>query len=289
MGNVVSTFVYATGVNVPDFMVRGGVTYRILRDQLGSVRLVVDVATGTVAQRMEHDEWGRVLVDSAPGFQPFGYAGGLWDLDTGLVHFGAREYDPETGRWTSKDPIGFGGGDANLYGYVLGDPVNGFDPVGLGEAEAQALACEQLAQADGDPDEAVRRADQQRLRDPDSQDLADASHYLFAYSSVRRYGQGFDVGWNGPVGVRGIGAVDPLANDSSWRYPAAGLWHIRNIGYELAKISPLYAPLIFLAAPNTSWATGAQALLGHRGINDALWHPGGRQLPSRCARYCGGT
>ncbi|MCC7538972.1 MAG: RHS repeat-associated core domain-containing protein, partial [Deltaproteobacteria bacterium] len=131
MGNVVSTFVYATGLNVPDTMVRGGVTYRILRDHLGSVRLVVDVATATVAQRMEHDEWGRVLVDSAPGFQPFGYAGGFWDPDTGLVHFGAREYDPEIARWTSKDPIGFGGGDANFYGYVLGDPVNGIDPGGL--------------------------------------------------------------------------------------------------------------------------------------------------------------
>ncbi|MCC7537181.1 MAG: hypothetical protein IT379_13245 [Deltaproteobacteria bacterium] len=139
LGNVVSTFVYATGLNVPDTMVRGGVTYRILRDHLGSVRLVVDVATGTVAQRMEHDEWGRVLVDTAPGFQPFGYAGGLWDADTGLVHFGAREYDPEIGRWTSKDPIGFGGGDANLYGYVVGDPLNRVDPSGEIVAPVVAL------------------------------------------------------------------------------------------------------------------------------------------------------
>lgn len=41
-----------------------------------------------------------------------------------------RNYDPETGRWTSKDPILFDGGDVNLYGYVLGDPVNGVDPEG---------------------------------------------------------------------------------------------------------------------------------------------------------------
>ena len=47
------------------------------------------------------------------------------------MHFGAREYDPETGRWTTKDPIGFGGGDLNLYAYVSGDPVNGIDPLGL--------------------------------------------------------------------------------------------------------------------------------------------------------------
>jgi len=48
----------------------------------------------------------------------------LYDRDTNLVRFGARDYDPETGRWTAKDPIKFDGGDSNLYGYVLGDPVN---------------------------------------------------------------------------------------------------------------------------------------------------------------------
>ena len=45
-----------------------------------------------------------------------------------LVHFGARDYDAETGRWTAKDPILFAGGDTNLYGYVLNDPVNRMDP-----------------------------------------------------------------------------------------------------------------------------------------------------------------
>jgi RHS repeat-associated protein len=49
----------------------------------------------------------------------------------GFVRFGARDYDAETGRWTAKDPIGFNGGDTNLYGYVQGDPVNYFDHLGL--------------------------------------------------------------------------------------------------------------------------------------------------------------
>ena len=48
-----------------------------------------------------------------------------------MVRFGARDYDPVTARWTSKDPIRFAGGDANLYGYVLGDPLNKIDPEGL--------------------------------------------------------------------------------------------------------------------------------------------------------------
>jgi len=130
-GNVVSRFVYAGKANVPDYLVKGGVTYRILGDQLGSVRLVVDSATGQIAQRIDYDEWGNVLSDSNPGFQPFGYAGGLYDRDTGLVRFGARDYDPRVGRWTVKDPIGFGGGDTGLYAYVNGNPLRWTDPLGL--------------------------------------------------------------------------------------------------------------------------------------------------------------
>jgi YD repeat-containing protein len=88
-GNVVSRFVYGTRPNVPDTMIKGGVTYRILADHLGSPRLVVDTGTGAVVQRMEFDEFGRVLGDTNPGWQPFGFAGGLYDRDTGLVRFGA--------------------------------------------------------------------------------------------------------------------------------------------------------------------------------------------------------
>src|SRR3989338_8938658 len=77
-GNVISRFVYAGKANVPDYMVKGGVTYRIVSDQLGSVRLVINSATGQIAQRIDYDEWGNVLSDSNPGFQPFGFAGGLY-------------------------------------------------------------------------------------------------------------------------------------------------------------------------------------------------------------------
>jgi RHS repeat-associated protein len=133
-GAVVARFVYGERVNVPELMVKGGVTYRLLTDALGSVRLVVDVATGTVAQRMDYDEFGRVVLDTSPGFTPFGFAGGLYDPDTGLVRFGARDYDPEVGRWTAKDPLLFDGGDTNLYGYALGDPVNRTDPTGRNAA-----------------------------------------------------------------------------------------------------------------------------------------------------------
>jgi RHS repeat-associated protein len=129
-GAVVSRFVYGTGVNVPDYMVRGGATYRLVTDHLGSVRLLVDATTGAVAQQLDYDPFGRVVLDTNPGFQPFGFAGGLYDPLTGLVRFGARDYDAETGRWSAKDPFGFHATDSNLYVYAFGDPADMADPDG---------------------------------------------------------------------------------------------------------------------------------------------------------------
>lgn len=129
-GNLVARFVYATGVNVPDYMVKGGVTYRLVKDHLGSPRYVVNVADGTVIQQMDYDEFGNVLLDTNPGFQPFGFAGGLYDRDTGLVRFGARDYEAGVGRWTGKDPIGLVS-DFNLYSYAYANPVAYSDLTGL--------------------------------------------------------------------------------------------------------------------------------------------------------------
>jgi RHS repeat-associated protein len=125
-GAVTKTFEYATNGNVPDWMQANGTVYRIVTDHLGSVRLVVDV-NGTVAQRIDYDAYGRVLTNTNPGFQPFGYAGGLLDDVTGLTRFGARDYDPNAGRWTTKDPIGFLGGSTSIYAYVDGDPISSLD------------------------------------------------------------------------------------------------------------------------------------------------------------------
>ncbi|MCK5524937.1 MAG: hypothetical protein KAI83_17560, partial [Thiomargarita sp.] len=130
IGDVVTRFVYGSKANVPDYMLKGEKIYRILSDHLGSPRLVVDISDGTVVQRMDYDVFGNVTDDTNQGFQPFGFAGGLYDHETGLVRFGARDYDPEIGRWTTKDPILFDGGDTNLYGYVVNDPVNLIDPQG---------------------------------------------------------------------------------------------------------------------------------------------------------------
>ena len=127
---VVSRFVYGLKSNVPAYMLNGGNTYRIITDHVGSVRLAVGVETGEIVQRMDYDAFGNVINDTNPGFQPFGFAGGLYDIDTGFVRFGTRDYNPATGRWTCKDLIGFEGRSSNLYSYSQNDPVNFSDPTG---------------------------------------------------------------------------------------------------------------------------------------------------------------
>jgi RHS repeat-associated protein len=130
-GAIVSQFAYVDDKShSPDFMVKGGQVYRFVKDQLGSPRVVVNALTGAIAQTLEYDEFGNVIADSASGFQPFGFAGGLYDHNTGLVRFGARDYDAVTGRWTAKDPIGWEGRDTNLFLYAHADSVNQIDPSG---------------------------------------------------------------------------------------------------------------------------------------------------------------
>ncbi len=129
-GNLVSQFVYGPRSNVPSLVIKNGVTYRIIADHVRSVRLVVRTTDGVVMQRLDYDEFGRILGNSSPGFQPFRFAGGLVDDHTGFVHFGLRDYDPTIGRWTAKDAAQFRAGRVNLYAYARLDPVNRLDPVG---------------------------------------------------------------------------------------------------------------------------------------------------------------
>lgn len=142
-GNVTQQYVYATRLNVPDLIIEGGVTYRVLTDQVGSVRRVVDTATGATVLEREYSPYGAPEFSNGSFGQPFGYAGGLEDSLTGLVRFGARDYDPEVGRWTAKDPILTDGG-VNLYEYGASAPqmfvdVDGRLPLFLAVAAMAAV------------------------------------------------------------------------------------------------------------------------------------------------------
>ena len=134
--NLIQRFEYADQ-RMPISMISNGSKYYLHYDQAGSLRAVSRVLSPdntslTVVKEITYDTYGNIVTDTNEVFKvPFGFAGGLYDQDTKLTRFGYRDYDAYIGKWTAKDPIGFGGGDSNLYGYVLGDPVDFFDPWGL--------------------------------------------------------------------------------------------------------------------------------------------------------------
>ncbi len=130
-GNVVARYVYGDKENVPSYMIKDEDIYRIISNHLGSPVLVVNTLTGIVEQKLSYDTWGNVLSDTNPEFQLFGFAGGMYDVDTKLTHFGYREYDASIGRWTSQDPIRFASFYNNLYVYLNNEPVSSFDDTGL--------------------------------------------------------------------------------------------------------------------------------------------------------------
>ncbi len=139
-GSLKSRFLYADA-RMPVAMEADGQTYYLAYDQVGSLRAVAD-ASGTVVKTVAYDSFGNVLEDSNGSLAvPFGFAGGLYDADTGLVRFGYRDYDAEVGRWTAKDPIGFGGGSHDIYQYCLYNPITLEDFSGLNEEECTGAKC----------------------------------------------------------------------------------------------------------------------------------------------------
>jgi RHS repeat-associated protein len=141
-GNLVRRFVYASRANVPDFVIQGANTYRVFPDHLGTPKVAVNVDNPSdIPLVLEHDSFGNVTHGAAnAAWLPMGFAGGHFDPETGLVRFGARDYDAYTGRWTARDPILFAGGQSNLYAYVNNDPVNYRDPSGLTVVATDSLA-----------------------------------------------------------------------------------------------------------------------------------------------------
>lgn len=135
------TYIYGSHPIAPSYVLIGPFRYKVVPTWKGDIRYIV-AEDGTVVQEITYDEYGNTLKDTSIGrvvggqvintpIQPLGFVSGLTDWDTKMIRFGARDYDPVVGRWTAKDPIGFAGGDTNLYSYVGQNPLNYVDPSGL--------------------------------------------------------------------------------------------------------------------------------------------------------------
>lgn len=98
-----------------------------LQDHLGSTVGLTD-SSGTITSSAGYDSFGNPTGNLTTRYQ---YTGREYDPLTGLHYYRARWYDSNLGRFISEDPIGFGGGDINWYGYVRNSPLRFIDPLGL--------------------------------------------------------------------------------------------------------------------------------------------------------------
>jgi RHS repeat-associated protein len=105
----------------------GGVVSWYGTDRQGSVTQLFDTSGNQTASQT-YSAFGAVTAGG--GLDRYAYTAAGTDPLTGLVG-DRRGYDPSIGRWTSEDPIGFDGGDANLHRYVGNGPTNATDPSGL--------------------------------------------------------------------------------------------------------------------------------------------------------------
>jgi RHS repeat-associated protein len=98
-----------------------------VHDHLGSAVALTN-AQGAVVERDQYEAFGD---NAGSSLTRFGFTGRERDNATGLLYYRARWYDPQLGRFLTEDPIGFAGGDLNLYGYAWQNPLNYRDPFGL--------------------------------------------------------------------------------------------------------------------------------------------------------------
>lgn len=168
----------------------GGTSKYFLQDHLGST-VVLTNSAGSVTEANSFDSFGNPT--NAGSSSRYQFTGREFDSFSGLQYSRARWYDPKIGRFISEDPIGFRGGDVNLYGYVWNNPQNYTDPFGL----------------DAEWDEQVWRAQQDLLE---------------AFAPAIRFGIGFgDEATLGiSSGIRNLQRIEDPNVKCSWEYQAGG-------------------------------------------------------------------
>jgi RHS repeat-associated protein len=127
-GNIVANLFTGLGIDEVFTRTAGSTTRTLLPDALNSTLALADNA-GTAQTTYTYEPFGAVTTAGQTNTNSYQYTGREND-GTGLDYYRARYYSPSRQRFLSEDPIGFAGGDTNLYGYVFNRPTSFTDPSG---------------------------------------------------------------------------------------------------------------------------------------------------------------
>ena len=121
-------------------------------DLNGNVSLLVSTTTGQATATYDYGPFGEPLRQSGEYamLSPYRFSTKYTDDETGFLDYGYRYYDPVTGRWLSRDPIGEKGGE-NMYGFVANDGMNSYDWLGKFKGDIFLLKQKMTIDADGAP------------------------------------------------------------------------------------------------------------------------------------------
>ncbi len=133
-------YIYASYIDEPIMRIghTGGGEHYYHRNQQYSIVAFSD-QNGNIKERYSYTAYGKLGIYDPGGVarsssnygNRYTYTGREWDEDLELYHYRARMYDPLSGRFCSRDPIGFVGSKWNVYQYVGGAPLDRADPSGM--------------------------------------------------------------------------------------------------------------------------------------------------------------
>ncbi len=204
-----------------------GVSY-YLSDHLGSTAGLTG-ASGNVIETDSYDSFGN---STGSGRTRYGYTGRERDPDTGLLHYRARWYDPQVGRFISEDPVGLAGGDINTYSYVSNSPVDHTDPTGLWSPAAHR--------------EIIRRAFAGCLSEAQMDQLIDASDTMDGILNGGAWleSEAYKHGMRAPYQT--VAEAQELANDFMSRELGRAAWAQQ----EMQRRSPQFGSGVSAGLPN---------------------------------------
>lgn len=119
-------------------------------DGNGNVSALCDLTKSRVTATYDYGPFGDLVSADGPAANanPFRFSTKYTDLETGLFYYGYRFYNPNTGRWINRDPLGEVGG-ANVYRFCSNSPIYQFDVLGLYQADGHFYATYVVARLNG--------------------------------------------------------------------------------------------------------------------------------------------